>query len=242
MIDLNSLSRYKEILSISEENIIFTQNPRIFRQAELDFDTSSKSWTIYYNITQSEFPFIHELGHIYFATNKTGYMYFALPPPPHPELNRIIGDLINNLLDCFVNYNLSIFEEIYPIIQQNDFDYLDNLGQFQARIESENNLNTLLGWYILFYLDFRFILKKEDRDIRNQEIDSFLEILRSQIYNVTDFNRNNMIELTKSLDKFNKAKIEIQHVKIIYFIYDTLLSIKLWIKEELKKQIEIFFP
>ncbi len=242
MMDQNSLSRYKEILSISEENIIFVKNPYITHQAELGFDSSSRSWVVNFNITQSEFPFIHELGHIYFAKIKTRYMHFALPPPPHLELNRRIGDLMGNLLDCFVNYNLSVFKEIYPIIQQNDFEYLDNLRQFQTKIGSINDLNTLLGWYILFYLDFRFILKKEDRDIKNQEIYSFLEILRSQIYNFTDFNRNNMIKLTKSLNKFEKAKIEIQHVRIIYFIYNTLLSIKLWSKEELKKQIEIFFP
>ncbi len=144
-----------------------------------------------------------------------------------------------SLLDCFVNYNLSVFKEIYPIIQQND---LDNLRQSQIMIESVNDLNTLLGWYVLFYLDFRFILKKEDRDIKNQEIDSFLEILRSHIFNLTNFNGNKMIKFISSLNKFKKSKIEIQHARIINFIYKALSSIKLWTTEELKNQIKLFFP
>lgn len=203
MIDQGSLSRYREILSITEVNINLIRNPYITHQAELDFDSSSNSWIIYYNNIQSEFPIIHELGHIYFTLNKTSYMNFALPPPPSHELNREMGELINNLLDCFINYSLSVFEEIYPVIQQNDFLYLDNLEIFRQRIESTSSRYTLLGWYILFYIHFRFILKKEDSDSRNKDIDSLLELL-----NFTDFNVRNIKELTNRLNGFNSVKDE----------------------------------
>lgn len=242
MIDPNSLSRYKEILSITEVNINLIRNPYINRQAELDFDSLSNSWIIYYNNIQSEFPIIQELGHIYFALNKTSYMNFALPPPQSRELNREMGELINNLLDCFINYSLSVFEEIYPVIQQNDFFYLDNLEIFRTRIESTSNRYMLLGWYILFYIDFGFILKPEDRDTRNQDIDSFLELLRSQVCNLFGFNTRDMRELTNNLNGFNSAKDEIQHVRIIYFIYNVLSSLNLWPTQELQRQIRLFFP
>ena len=242
MINENSLNKYKKILSITQEKIKIIKNPYISRQAELGFDTSSKSWIIYYNIIQSEFPFIHELNHIYFAMKKCGYIYFALPPPPNPKLDRILGGLISNLLDCFVNYNLSEFEEIYPIIRQNDFIYLDNLGDIQNRIKSIDNLYTLLEWYILFYLDFRFILKEEDRKKRNQEIESFLNILQSKISNFKQFNQNNLKELTKYLDRFNKKKNENRPIRIISYFTKVLLKINIWTEEELKKQMNLFFP
>ena len=242
MIDQNSLSRYKEILSIREENIRLKKNPLLTRQAELDFDPSSQSWILYYNITRSEFPFIHELGHIYFASKITDYKYFALPPPPNNRLNRKVGNLIGNLLDCFVNYNLSVFDEIYSIIQQNDFGYLDELGNFQSNVESGNDTNMLLGWYILFYIDFRFILKKKDSNIRKQDIDTFLKVLSSQINRSPEFNGKNIKKFTRSLDRFNEAKAEIKYEKIVYFIYTILLYTNLWTTKELQTQIKLFFP
>jgi len=242
MINQNSLSRYKQILSIIEENINHIRNPYLTREAELDFDSSTNSWIIYYKNTQSEFPIIHELGHIYFAIKKTSYMHFALPPPPNPVLNRIIGNLTNNLLDCFVNYSLSTFDEIFPIIQQNDFNFLNSIDNFQRNIKGINDLPTLLGWYFLFYLDFKFILKEEDRDIRNQDIDSFLGILKYQIYTFTDFNQNNIEKLTDNLNRFDGVKNEIHALRIIHFIFSILLDINLWSEEELRKQIKLFFP
>ena len=242
MIDQNTLSRYKQILSIAEENINIVRDQFLTREAELDFDISTISWIIYYKNTQSEFPIIHELGHIYFATKKTNYMYFASPPPRNPELNHTIGNLINNLLDCFINYSLTVFDEIYPIIKQNNFIFLDNIINFQRNIRRIKDLHVLLGWYNLFYLEFRFILKEEDRDMRNEEINSFLAILKNQIYSFTDFNQNDVEELTDNLNRFNGVKNEIDALKIILFIFNVVFKAKLWTDEELKKQIKLFFP
>lgn len=242
MINQNSLSRYKQILSITEEDINIVRNQFLTREAELDFDTSTNSWIIYYTNSQSEFPIIHELGHIYFATKKTNYMYFAMPPPRNPELNHILGNLINNLLDCFINYSLSVFDEIYPIIKQNNFIFLDSITNFQHNIKSINNLPALLGWYNLFYLEFRFILKEEDYAMRNEEIDSFLGILKNQIYTFTEFNQNDIEELTDKLKRFNGVKNEIRALRIIDFIFNILLNINLWTEEELRRQIKFFFP
>lgn len=243
MINKNFLNKYKGILSISQENIELEKNPLLLtRQAELGFDNSKKSWILYYNVVQSEFPFIHELGHIHFAIKKSGYIYFALPPPPNSELDRSLGNLINNLLDCFINYNLSEFKEFYPFIRQNNFFYLDQLGDFQNKIESINNFYTLLEWYLLFYIEFKFILKKEDYKKRNQDIDSLLKILKSNLLNFNHFSENNINKLTKCLDKFNEEKNKTRAVRIIaYFIY-VLLNINFWTKEELKKQMILFFP
>lgn len=243
MISIDSLNRYKEILSISQENIEVEKDPLLItRQAQLDFDKSTNSWIIHYNNVQSDFPFIHELGHIYFAKKKIGYFYFALPPLPNSELDRSLGDLINNLLDCFINYNLSEFEEFYPIIRQNNFFYLDHLKDFQKLIEDADNLNTLLEWFILFYIEFRFILKEKDYEQRSQEIESLFEILKSNILNFGILDENKLKKFEKCLDKFNEKKNETRSVKIItYFVY-VLLNINFWTKGELKKQMNLFFP
>jgi len=243
MISLEDLNRYKKILSISQENIEVEKNPLLItRQAELDIDKSTNSWIIHYNNVQTDFPFIHELGHIYFAKKKIGYIYFALPPPPNSELDRSLGNLINNLLDCFINYNLCEFEEFYPFIRQNNFFCLDHLKDFQKQIEDAENIYTLLEWFILFYIEFRFILKEEDYEQRSQEIEFLLEILKSNILSFDILDENKLKKLAKCLDKFNEKKNETRTVKIItYFVY-ALLNINFWTKGELNKQMNLFFP
>ncbi len=243
MISKESLNIYKKILSISQENIEVERNPLLItRQAELGFDNSSKTWFIYYNNVQSDFPFIHELGHIYFAQNKIGYIYFALPPPQSSELDRTLGNLINNLLDCFINYNLSKFEEFYPFIKQNNFFYLDHLKGFQKQIEDTESLSTLLEWFILFYIEFRFILKKGDYEQKSHEIEFLLEILKTNILSFDILDAKKLEKLAKCLDKFNEKKNQARLVKIIaYFVY-VLLNINFWTKGELIKQMNLFFP
>ena len=237
-----SFDYYKRILSISQENIILIKNPFITRQAELSFDNASESWIIYHNIVQSEFPFIHELGHIYFAKKKSGYIYFAIPPPPNPKLDISLGNLINNLLDCFINYNLSEFEEFYPIIKQNNFFYLDHLKDFQKQIEGVEKLNTLLEWFILFYIEFRFILKEKDYKQRSQDIKFLLEILESNILSFSILNGNKLEKLVKCLHIFNVKRKETRPVKIATYFIDILLKINFWTKYELKNQMRMFFP
>lgn len=242
MINENILDKYKKILSIKQEKIELKKNPLISRQAELDFKASTRTWIIHYNITQNEFPFVHELGHIYFAVKKSGFIYFALPPPPNPKLNRILGGLISNLLDGFVNYSLSEFKKIYPIIGGNVFLYLDNLREFQKNIENINNLFILLEWFILFYLDFRFILRELDRNKKNQKIESFLNSLKFKILDSGRFNQNNLNEFIESLNKFNEVKNETHPISIITFFIEVLSNINIWTEEELKFQMNLFFP
>ena len=242
MISTDSLNSYKEILTISQENIQVRRSLFIARQAELGFDNSSNSWTIYYNNVQSEFPFIHELGHIYFAKRTTEYIYFALPPPPNPKLDISLGNLISNLLDFFINYNLREFEEFYPIIRQNNFYYLDHLKDFQKQIEGAEKLYTLLEWFILFYIDFKFILKEKDYKKRNLEIESLLEILEFNILNFGIVDGNKLKKLIKCLDMFKEKRNETHPVKIITYFIDVLLNINSWTKDELKNKMNLFFP
>jgi len=142
------------------------------------------------------------LGHIYFAKKKVNYIYFSLPPPPTPKLDISLGNLISNLLDCFINYNLSEFEEFYPIIRKNSFFYLDHLKDFQKQIEGTEKLHTLLEWFILFYIDFKFILKEKDYKQRSQEIESLLEILESNILSFGILDGKKLKTNSKSLEGY----------------------------------------
>ncbi len=71
--------------------------------------------TMYIRLNAHNFEPIHELGHIFLA-KKTKYSFFG----GHDDvyIDSIYENLmtyVNDLLDCFVNYNISGFEGIYPI-------------------------------------------------------------------------------------------------------------------------------
>jgi len=110
------IKKFVKILSISDEIIGFKIEENI-KQAKLGYDAENDRWIVSYQKNCGRFPIIHELGHIYFAKKKVNYLGFAKPPPITPQTDKNLIHILSNLIDCFVNYNLSKFEPISLEIQ-----------------------------------------------------------------------------------------------------------------------------
>ena len=127
MNNLNEIiEKCKEILSISKENIEYKLDSTIFFEAELTWDRNSRIWTISYKEKMDEYYIIHELGHIYLARKKMNFDGFAVQAQEDyvDKWDYRLKPLFNQLLDVFVDYNISQFDEIYSITCKKYIDYL----------------------------------------------------------------------------------------------------------------------
>ena len=236
------LKKYTKLLSITNENISFKIKDNI-KQAELGYDGSKDQWIVYYRKESKRFPIIHELGHIYFAKKKVNYLGFAKPPPITPQTDKNLIFILSNLIDCFVNYNLSIIEPIYLEIQEYFHDYLKDLENIKNRIKSNNNIWLILSFYFLYYIEFKFILKEEDRDMLKKNINNLINALRNNCIKRDDRLTLNKFEaINKMLDKFDSFKNSNNHKEVLDFFSQVLKSASIWGLDYINNQFNLIFP
>ena len=237
-----SIEKYKKILGITNERISIGRDPVTFA-AELDWDNSSKTWIIKCESEISEYYLIHELGHIYLARKVSHYDGFALPSPYNERIDQSLYPLINNLLDNFVDYNLSLFNEIYPILISKYFEYLDQFEEFKEMVDNCENFFTLLSWYFIFYIEFHYIVREVDKKKYKKTLNNLLSYLCKHLLEFKDIMDKKKLENVQiMLNKFEEKRFNKEHKQIILFIINVLYSIDLWDKNNLIKQIKLFFP
>ena len=239
----NLIEKYKELLSITDIPIVIKRDPTNKFEHEIEWHPNKKLWCIWYKDIPLEFYIIHELGHLYFAKRLTHFEGFALQTPFHKELDKKPYPLLNGLLDSFVNYNLSKFDEIYPIQKQKLCEYIEKSNDFKEMIDNQKDFIMLLSWYIIFFLEFNFILRKAERDFFSQEIERSLNYLKSSLIKVKSMGFSiNFEELTKKLSKFEDVKEKIDPKLIVLFMINVIYVLDYWTKKELLKQIKLYFP
>ncbi|KKL57548.1 hypothetical protein LCGC14_2234310 [marine sediment metagenome] len=235
------IKHYSEILSISDENIGF-KNTEDIKQAKLGYDEYYDYWIIYFRKDCRRFPIIHELGHIYLAKKKFNYLGFAKPPPITPQTDKNLIYILSNLIDCFVNYNLSIIEPIYLEIQEYFHDYLTDLESIKNRIKSINNILLILSFYFLYYIEFKFILKEEDRFMLQENMNNLLNALRNNCIKRDDRLDLNKFEIiNKILDKFDSFKTSNNYEEVLNFFLQVLKSTSFWGSDYLNNQFNLIF-
>jgi len=239
----NFVEKYKELLSITDVPIVLKRDPKNEFEHELEWHPNEKIWCIWYKDTPMEFYIIHELGHLYFAKILTHFEGFALQTPFHKEINKKLYPLFNNLLDPFINYSLSKFDEIYLTQKQTLSEYLENFNDFKEMLDNQKDFITLLSWYFIFFLEFNFIFKKSERDLFSEEIEHSLNYIKSSLLKVkTMLFTINFEELNKKLSKFEVVKEEIDPKLIVLFMINVIYVLDNWTKKELLKQIKLYFP
>ena len=236
------VKKYAKLLSISNENISFKIEDNI-KQAKLGYDGDDDQWIVYYQKECRRFPIIHELGHIYLAKKKVKYLGFAKPPPITPQTDKNLIFILSNLLDCFVNYNLSIIEPIYLEIQEYFHDYLKDLENIKNRIKSNNNILLILSFYFLYYIEFKFILKGEDREILKKNMKNLLNAIRNNCIKRDDRLTLNKFEaINKILDKFDSFKTSNNYEELLDFFSQVLRSTSIWGLDYINNQFNLTFP
>ncbi len=237
------IDKYKDLLSISDEPInlgcTLIDQPN---QADIRWDSSSKTWFLRFNANVPMFALVHELGHIYFARKKSKYVYFACYRND-PEIDDRLYPLLNNLLDCFINYNLTLFNEIYHLYQAIVFEYLDQIEIFKEHIIHTKVPIVLLSWYILFFIDHNYLIKKQERAIRSNEMTQLRFYLKKQILqSSSEVDELILNTFTEKIKNFDNIKAINDPKTILNFFIDVLQATTLWDKSTLKKQVILSYP
>ncbi len=238
------IEKCKKILSISKERIEYKLDSTIFFEAELNWDINSSTWTISYKEKPDEYYTVHELGHIYLARKKMNFDGFAVQASEYyvDKWDYRLKPLFNILLDVFVDYNISQFDEIYSIARKKYIDYLEKEEDFKEMVDESKEFLELLSWYLLFFILFKFILRENDREKFSQEIDHRINYVKRSLLSFKSvINLDIFEELNEKLNLFDKIKEETDHKQIILFIINVIYTFNFWTKEELIKQAKIWF-
>lgn len=174
---------------------------------------------------------------------KVNYLCFAKPPPITPQTDKNLIYILSNLLDCFVNYNLSKFDKIYLEIQEYFYDYLKDLDNIKKRIKDNNNILLILSFYFLYYIEFKFILKEEDRDRLHVNMNNLYNTLRSNcIKRVDNLTFNKFEAIEKMLNNFDSFKSTNNYEDVLQFFSQVLRSTSIWDAEYINNQLNLIFP
>ncbi len=235
------LERFKSILSISHIPIVMRRDRQCQYPAELEWHPDQERWCIWYKDFLSKYYIIHELGHLYLS-NITSFQNFAIQTPDHKHIDRRLHPLFNNLLDVFVDFRLSQFEEIYPFLKNKYLENISKNKEFMDLVAITTNLIKILSWYVIYYIDFRFTLKERDLERRAlkpmKELRTYIIKKGGSPINMTEEKFENLDE---QLDRFDEFKDGNSPKRIVLYIINVVYCLRFWTKEQLLKQAKLYF-
>ena len=227
----------KKILGLEKENIEVGISGK--NNAFLHWYEKEKKWGIYLLPSDNDFTPIHELGHIFLA-KKTNYIYFARSGIKSEKIFEGLLLILNNLLDCFVDYNLIQVKGLYEL-------YIDDAHLWKGAkqkskikgkpIDLVHSYKTLIG----YYLSLKIIDKEKNRTYFIG-IKNYLRRAKKFIQKTFPNIKFNFQSLEEKLDQFDKIKDTKDPEKIINFFYNILYEISLWKESDIQKQIKLLFP
>ncbi len=172
-----------------------------------------KAFTIYWKKPLKKNTIIHELGHLYLAQvyNNMGLIKHGNTEENYEEEIKIYW---NGLIDPFVDYHLSKFEE-----------YNRLLNKKYAKTQKLPNRSTFRNYmvkYLLFYLEYKFVVK------HTQYIIPYLNRIRKNIIRTCpsgrDFDMEKFLYLDRELNKFKDIK-HIEDSKVIIDFTTKVLNV-----------------
>ncbi len=205
-------------------------------------------WIIEYNHYHPIYELVHELGHI-FINKKTNYIHLAQQPKASikDQIEKVFN-YSNHLIDCFVDNNLSNFAEIYILY----VDYLKEIINGIKNIGLNSEFYELLGGFLKFYISCNFILKIEDKEQLQNNIEAALINLRDIILRKSNnnkkvglidyLNEKNLLEIKNYLNNFNAIKDSDDNSVIKDFVYNTLSLIPFLKNDNLDDKFKLIYP
>lgn len=205
-------------------------------------------WKIEYNHYNPIYELAHELGHI-FIYKKANYIHFAQQPEAsiRDQIEKVFN-YSNPLIDCFVDYNLSNFTEIYVLY----VDYIKEIMNGMKKIGTNPEFYELLGGFLKFYISCYFILKNEEKEQLQSNIEEALINLENVILRKSNNNKNlglidylnekNLLEIKNSLNNFNVIKDTEDNSVIKNFVYNTLNLIPFIKNDNLDNKFKLICP
>ena len=212
---INKFERYKKILNLDNETISLL--PRSYGDSAISRDNNR--WEIEYNINHPEYELIHELGHIFLCV-KTNYIYFAVPPDNikksifNNQRLLLFFNYCNSLVDCFVDYNISIYSNFYnPFL-----NYLKQILKGMSHIPPHSQSEQLVEGYLKFYPSFNYNLRRTEKGGLISKIRTAMELVRSDIIKKNSLYTNDIFkELDMKLNQFSNLKKTNDYQEILNF-------------------------
>ncbi len=162
------------------------------------------------------------------------YTYFAKKPPQFQDINMVLWDLHNTVIDSFVNYILSDYNEIY----KEYFKYLEAV--FKRGIDPPDYHSYICG-YLEFVIEFNYILKDQKEKIESNYL-SFIRKMSFYMQNIFGLNKGDFEAINVQLSKFSNVITTLNCSNIKDFDFNLLKLLKLVDNVELVKKIEFMYP
>lgn len=205
----NKSREYQKILGLEHEPIVLRFNNKFG-------GTSWKegNWIIYY---RNAFDILHELGHILLNNNPNNYTH---------SHSSWIHSFVNNIIDCFDNYNLVSnpnVPEFALLLSDECYDYTTTLWN---KI-SNSNPHTLLALFCLLFLNWNYVVPSNVKQNRTQTIEFVLKQARKTIISGLNLSDEFFDDLKNRLVYFNKIKNNYDVKTISIYIINVLCETKL---------------
>ena len=240
----NSVQRFAEILSVSDQLFEFHEGTNIY-EAELGWNEESQTWIINYKDKDvDDYYLAHEVGHI-FVAKLYNFDGFAKPmkDEDEPKIDWNIAPLFNSLLDGIIDYQINLFNEIYTHSEKKYLSYLKDLSDAYSLVVKNKDYIEVLEWYFLWFQSLKFIIKKEVREKYKKEISQLLSFTRNHLLK---FNGGISVDAFKEMEdklkNFDAVKKTTDSKDLFLHFINVLNLTELWDTSHIIKQLTFFYP
>jgi len=200
---------YQKKLSLENEPIVFRFNTKIGGTS-----WKGSNWLIYY---RNDFDILHELGHLLLNNNPYNYTH---------SHSSWIHSFINNIIDCFDNYNLVSnpkVPEFASLLSNECYDYTKTLWN---KI-SNSNPYELLVLYCLLFLNWNYVVPFNNmKENRAKTINFTLKKTKKAIIDGLRISEEIFEDFLKDLIFFNEIKNKWNVKTVSSYILNVLVDKK----------------
>ena len=237
------IDKYKKILHLLDDTFILKkikESDSVY-ETEISWDNENDLWNVLYKENPDIYYIIHELGHVSLA-KMCDFQCFAKQMKDNPEVDWIFPMLFNSMVDGFVDYQLSLFPEIYPILREKYLLYFEDFEETKFHMQSNNDYIEVFTWFILWDQIFHGILKVEDSNKYKNQINNLLSLTRLKLQNASGgMDKRRIKEVIKQLDNFNNYKDFTDVHKIMPYFSNVLNATEFWEESKIAKQMKLYF-
>ena len=238
--------KWIELLQIKESSpvsiIKITQRDKKDRIA---WNYIQKCWEIFLKKDSGEMVIAHELGHLYFPKRVKDLRLLPKLAKPEKlkELNVDIHNLLNSLIDNFVDYHLLEIGNYYNFWLESKWKNLEN-GIYLGDLY---NSYKRIGDFMCEYLNCHYVLKEEDKEQWFSKIEGGLTQIEKFVLRINNFKEANLKLLKNKLNQFKDLRNIRDANRILIFFYEIITEIgkifenKYWDKSMINRQFDIIF-
>ena len=235
------IKKWLSLLKLDNDHFIFCceeEHDNAFECDNIKYIPEKKTFRIQIKYPYRRYCIVHELGHLYLAKQMNDMDLIITPNPDSNLMDMRI--LLNGMMDGFVNYRLIEFEEFYTYFLEKY-----QIGKYLYLTE-ETNFFEVLDKFIMLIIDYDYIIKEPDRNLRIAGRNKSLEIYRESILDKAkelniNLSRQTIQTLEKTIMKFRLIKDSMSFEKIMYFMFLILNTLKLWDEQDVKKLLSQMF-